>query len=663
MSIPVPPSVYMENIRVGYNPSNTGGDAPPPAHSAGGINNTQPGGVNMVLNGVDGVFPSARMYAILGSSGSGKTTLLNRIYNDMISSSSSSCLLAACSDGRIRVTPDGDDEVVLNGNPFTSSELEKYKRSLKNHIGYVEQTEILPFNLTPREILTYSALLRTTAQERNSIKSISHQKQPWPIRKALIDAKSEWPNPHNGAARVGGQVKRLGIALELVTSPVLLFVDEPTTGLDSRTAFEVVQLLRKVCLYSKVTIICTIHQPSSVLLDLFHGLLVLSHNGTCIYSSHTHHHATTPSTMDIENSPVQEAIAYFSSHPDVLNAMLKGAITPYSGTDPGSWILRCSLVISDSSQKNQSCGLLSFDENDTSHEQEDTFDEEDELGFVSEVRYAVTMTFILTKRCMRERYRDFSYWIHNFFLYLVMALIFASVYYNFTPTSELSSGNLQKTVNFLFLCVVVYGFAINHHQLPYVEGRYVYIRERAKRTYSPLHYCLAMWFASLPVNTCNMLVHCICTYFITGLRLCDNGASFFVYFLVLWLIQEAGSSVATCLCCVFPNFDIATLAVTIVVGLGAMFGGYFVAPLTAIPVFWQWAPYISYFWYGFQALGLNEFDHESSGEQGKTAVAIWGFGEDGAIDSVWGNILALLAFVITFRIIAFLGLKHTKFVL
>ena len=71
------------------------------------------------------------------------------------------------------------------------------------------------------------------------------------------------------------QRKRLTIAVELVARPKLLvFLDEPTSGLDSQTAWSICKLIRKLANHGQA-ILCTIHQPSAILLEEFDRLLLL----------------------------------------------------------------------------------------------------------------------------------------------------------------------------------------------------------------------------------------------------------------------------------------------------------------------------------------------------------------------------------------------------
>lgn len=74
----------------------------------------------------------------------------------------------------------------------------------------------------------------------------------------------------------GGEMKRLAFATEMLNNPPILFCDEPTTGLDSHMAMTVVQRLEAMAADSGKTIICTIHQPSSEVFELFDKVVFLA---------------------------------------------------------------------------------------------------------------------------------------------------------------------------------------------------------------------------------------------------------------------------------------------------------------------------------------------------------------------------------------------------
>ena len=79
----------------------------------------------------------------------------------------------------------------------------------------------------------------------------------------------------------GGQQKRLAIALEMVSSPALLFLDEPTSSLDSYSSMLVVDRLRLMAEHGH-TVVSTIHQPSAAILFKFHTLLLIA-KGETVY--------------------------------------------------------------------------------------------------------------------------------------------------------------------------------------------------------------------------------------------------------------------------------------------------------------------------------------------------------------------------------------------
>ena len=63
----------------------------------------------------------------------------------------------------------------------------------------------------------------------------------------------------------GGERKRCSIGYELITDPKLVILDEPTSGLDSFTALNIMRTLKRDAVRHGLTIITTIHLPSSEL--------------------------------------------------------------------------------------------------------------------------------------------------------------------------------------------------------------------------------------------------------------------------------------------------------------------------------------------------------------------------------------------------------------
>ena len=76
----------------------------------------------------------------------------------------------------------------------------------------------------------------------------------------------------------GGERKRASIGYELITDPQVILCDEPTSGLDSTTYLKIIKMLQQEAKDRQMTIICTIHQPSSDIFNCFDRVLLL-HEG------------------------------------------------------------------------------------------------------------------------------------------------------------------------------------------------------------------------------------------------------------------------------------------------------------------------------------------------------------------------------------------------
>jgi ABC-type multidrug transport system ATPase subunit len=129
---------------------------------------------------------------------------------------------------------------------------------------------------TIREALEFSAILR---QDRN----ISRADKLTYVDK-IIDLL-ELRDMQDALIRSLGveQRKRVTIGVELAAKPsLLLFLDEPTSGLDSQSAYSIVRFLKKLAQAGQA-IICTIHQPSSVLIQEFDMILALNPGGNTFY--------------------------------------------------------------------------------------------------------------------------------------------------------------------------------------------------------------------------------------------------------------------------------------------------------------------------------------------------------------------------------------------
>lgn len=145
--------------------------------------------------------------------------------------------------------------------------------------AYVTQEDVLLGTLTVTETIRYSAQLRLPT---NTTKAELHDIVETTIMEmGLQDCAYNLIGNWHLRGISGGEKKRLSIALEILIQPNLLFLDEPTTGLDGASAFFVTKVLRNIA-FSGKTVVSSIHQPSSEVFALFDDLFLLS-GGETVY--------------------------------------------------------------------------------------------------------------------------------------------------------------------------------------------------------------------------------------------------------------------------------------------------------------------------------------------------------------------------------------------
>ena len=188
-------------------------------------------GNHTILDNASFAVKPGQFAGILGPSGAGKSTLLNALSG-----------LSGISDGSVRVDGVQLSEIV----------------DLSSYFGYVPQQEIVHLDLTVRQALTYSALLRLP--KRTPRVEIDRLVETLAERLDLsehIDKKNSMLS--------GGQLKRVSVSVELLNRPPLLFLDEPTSGLDPESENEMMEFLQQLS-YNGTTVVATTHLMENVYL-------------------------------------------------------------------------------------------------------------------------------------------------------------------------------------------------------------------------------------------------------------------------------------------------------------------------------------------------------------------------------------------------------------
>ena len=152
--------------------------------------------------------------------------------------------------------------------------------SFAHAVGYVEQWDSHAPYSTVREALEFSGRLRLTVPV--SSEELARRVDNTLAMLGISHLQHELIGGQEGVAGVSQEVrKKVTIGVELIAQPRLLYADEPTTGLDAAGAFSVCQALRKLA--NHIAVICTIHQPSSEIIEMFDSLLVMQPGGRVSY--------------------------------------------------------------------------------------------------------------------------------------------------------------------------------------------------------------------------------------------------------------------------------------------------------------------------------------------------------------------------------------------
>ncbi|XP_065159984.1 ATP-binding cassette subfamily G member 4-like isoform X3 [Atheta coriaria] len=207
-------------------------------------------GTKQILNSLSGMFKSGELTAIMGPSGAGKSSLLNILSGFHKSGTS----------GMIRCT--GQEVKSIDKVSYTKDSC------------YILQDDMLCPLFTVWETMVFAAKLKLGT-------TIPPESRHW-LLSNILETLGLAETIHTRCNRLsGGQRKRLSIALELIDNPPIMFLDEPTTGLDSLSSFQCVSVLKDLA-HDGRTIICTIHQPSASIFEMFDHVYVIA-DGQCLY--------------------------------------------------------------------------------------------------------------------------------------------------------------------------------------------------------------------------------------------------------------------------------------------------------------------------------------------------------------------------------------------
>ena len=528
------------------------------------VNYTIPveGGERQLLNDVQGYVRPGRLTALMGASGAGKTTLLNTLAQ------------------RINFGVVSGDFLV-DGKPLP--------KSFQRATGFAEQQDVHEPTATVREALRFSALLRQPREvplkeKYEYCERIIDLLEMRDIAGATIGEIGEGLNQE--------QRKRLTIGVELASKPeLLMFLDEPTSGLDSGAAFNIVRFLRKLADAGQA-ILCTIHQPSSVLFEYFDELLLLKSGGRVVY----HGPLGKDSRILIDYLEANGGRPCPpSANPAEYMLEVIGAGNPdYKGKDWGD-------VWANSAEK-----LERTKEIEQMIVERRTVDRQ-RAGLDDDREYAMplsTQVWAVIKRSFTSYWRTPQYMAGKFILHIFTGLFNTFTFYH------VGEGviDMQSRLFSIFMTLTIAPPLIQQLQPKYLNFRRIYkSREANSKIYSWLAFVTGAILVEIPYVLFAGTIYFNTWWWGANGRHRNSFESGYTWMLVM-LFELFYVSLGQAIAAFSPNDLLASILVPVFFIFVVSFCGV-VVPFAALPHFWQsWMYYLTPFRYllsGFLASAVH----------------------------------------------------------
>ncbi|KAM3262085.1 hypothetical protein ACQJBY_052645 [Aegilops geniculata] len=494
-----------------------------------------------LLQDVSGVFRPGVLTALMGITGAGKTTLL-----DVLAGRKTGGYI----EGNIRI----------EGYP-------KKQDTFSRISGYCEQNDIHSPNLTVHESLQFSAWLRLPSNVKSRERDIFIDEVMDLVE--LTGLKNAMVGMAGATGLSAEQRKRLTMAVELVASPSIIFMDEPTTGLDARSAAIVMRTIRKTVDTGR-TVVCTIHQPSIGIFESFDELLLMKRGGQIIYSG-----SLGPLSSNM--------IKYFEGIPSVPRIK--------EGQNPASWVLDIS-----SHTTEYDIGVDYAEIYRSSYLYRDNMNLITELG-----RPKPNMEDLYFPRGYWQNFtaqyvaclwkQRCAYWKnieHNGVRFLntfVVSILFGVVFWKIGSTIT-QQQDVFNILGVVFGSALFLGFnnCISLQPVVIME-RVVLYREKAAGMYSTLAYAIAQMAIELPYILVQVLVFASIVYPMIGFQMTTVKFFWFVLYMMLSFMYYTLYGMMTV--ALTPNLEMAAGLSFLIYVFWNVFSGFIIGR-ELIPIWWRW---------------------------------------------------------------------------
>ncbi|XP_076287324.1 ATP-binding cassette sub-family G member 4 isoform X3 [Lasioglossum baleicum] len=364
----------------------------------------------------------------------------------------------------------------------------------------------------------------------------------------------------------GGQKKRLDVALELLSNPSVLFLDEPTTGLDSASCSQCIALLKRLAKIERRTVICTIHQPSALLLEMFDAIYCVA-SGYCIYSG-----------------PVKSLLPHMSS---------VGAECP-SYHNPADFLLEVAIGDYGISVEKLAAAAESMCMDDNTVKTYPPKPNTDNSPEPPSPAGFLAQCYLLYKRHLLCLKRDYTLLVVRLLCHLLIGVIFGYLYMGSGYRANGVLANYVYLYGSLLLIVYTGKMAVT---LAFPQEMRILSREHFNRWYRLAPYYISMLLVEIPFQAACAATYLAVSYWLTGQPVeTPRIISFMVVSIAASLTAQAwGFFIGAT-----TPVKIAVFAGPILAVLFSVFG--FCIRYMDTPLMFRWMFHISYFRASFHSL-------------------------------------------------------------
>jgi len=516
-----------------------------------------------LLNETSGYVEPGMLVLLLGPPGAGKTTLLEVLAGRKIQKKGQSEMRG---------------EILINGRPWTSD--------FNRIAGYVTQQDYHIPQMTVRETLLFSSMLRN-----HSLVSKQKKQERVEVVLDMLGLRHVADTVVGGELLrgvSGGEKKRVSIGVELVKGPGILLLDEPTTGLDSSAAMDVVKSLRSLA-DAGVPVICSLLQPSQELFDQFDHVMLMNKREVAYFGP------TEGVLKHFEEAgyrcPDDKNIAEFLL--DICTP--KGVEYMIEGAEKDINTFYKTSAANDQVNKALWKGVSPPDPNKS--------------VLPSDQAYA-TSTLFQTAKCTQRAATNFFRNRRNLITRLMRALIIGLLLGTLFWQMDKYQLGANNRISILFFCITFTAMGSVASIPQVVEERTIFYHQRAAHFYRTIAYFLSSVIMDIPLSFLENIIFTTIVFWMTGMN--NTGQSgtyqfmqYFWYFFILFLTNLSAKQWCRLAAAMTPSLSAASSIAPAILCVWLVFAGFLI-PRNTIPWIWKPVNVISTFRYTFESLAINE---------------------------------------------------------